>query len=47
MPLKTESNVAFCYTPSHNIIILGTELLENFVSQSTKISSAIPLNSKG
>lgn len=47
MPLKTESNVAFCYTPSHNIIILGMELLENFVSLSTKIRSKTPLNSRG
>lgn len=48
MPLKKkESNAAFCYTPSHKVIILGTELLENFVSLPTKISSAIPLNSRG
>lgn len=47
MSLKAESNVAFCYTPSHKVIILGTELLENFVNLSTKISSAILLNSRG
>lgn len=46
-PSKKDSNAAFCYTPSHKVIILGTELLENFVSMPTKISSAIPLNSRG